>query len=195
MGSSIRRRDAGTRDILKFAPTALAGVFIVEPEMHHDARGFFARTFDAQAFGAQGLADRFDQQSIAYNARAGTIRGLHYQVRPHGESKLVRATRGALYDVAVDLRADSPTFGRWVGVRLDDENRLALYIPQGLAHGYQTLQDDTEALYLIAGAYAPQSARGVRFDDPALGIAWPREVTALSNADSAWPTLDEATLP
>ncbi len=163
--------------------------------MHRDVRGFFARTFDAQAFRAHGLADGFDQQSIAHNARAGTIRGLHYQTRPHGETKLVRATRGALFDVAVDLRAGSPTFGRWLGVRLDDKNRLALYIPEGFAHGYQTLEDDTEALYLIAGAYAPDSAGGVRFDDPTLAIAWPREVTALSNADGAWPTLDGATLP
>lgn len=163
--------------------------------MHNDTRGFFARTFDAQAFRAQGLADRFDQQSIAYNARAGTIRGLHYQVQPHGESKLVRATRGALFDIAVDLRAGSPTFGRWISVRLDDKNCLALYIPQGLAHGYQTLEDDTEALYLIAGTYTPQSAGGVRFDDPTLAVAWPREVTVLSDADSGLPTLDEATLP
>jgi len=180
---------------LNFAPTALDGVFIVEPEMRHDERGFFARTFDAQTFRDRALVDRFDQHSIAHNARAGTVRGLHYQVRPHGETKLVRATRGALFDVAVDLRADSPTFGRWVGVRLDDTNRLALYIPQGLAHGYQTLEDDTEALYLIAGVHVPQAARGVRFDDPALAIAWPREANVLSNADRTWPTLAEATLP
>ncbi len=180
---------------MRFAPTALAGVFIIEPEMHDDARGFFARTFDAQTFRERGLTDRFNQHSIAHNTRAGTIRGLHYQVRPHGETKLVRATRGALFDVAVDLRAGSATFGRWVGVRLDDRNRLALYVPEGFAHGYQTLEDGTEALYLIAGAYAPQAARGVRFDDPTLAIAWPREATVVSSGDSEWPTLDEATLP
>ncbi|MHB8147420.1 MAG: dTDP-4-dehydrorhamnose 3,5-epimerase [Vulcanimicrobiaceae bacterium] len=180
---------------MKFRETDLAGVFIVELDVHADERGLFARTFDAAAFRARGLADRFDQQSLAQNTLAGTVRGLHYQIRPHGESKLVRATRGAIFDVAVDLRAGSPTFGRWVGVRLDEKDRRALYIPEGCAHGYQTLQNDTEALYLISGDYVPEAAAGVRFDDRSLGIPWPLAVTALSHADSTWPALGAATLP
>jgi dTDP-4-dehydrorhamnose 3,5-epimerase len=153
--------------------TSVAGAFIVEPEPHADERGFFARTWCAGEFAARGLAARFVQASVSYNRHRGTLRGLHYQVAPHAEAKLVRCTRGAIFDVAVDLRPDSATYRRHTAVVLDADNRLALYVPEGCAHGFQTLADDTEVLYQMSAAHAPQAARGVRWNDPAFAIPWP----------------------
>lgn len=151
----------------------MAGSHVVEPERIQDARGFFARTFSADEFAAHGLDARVEQCSTSFNARRGTLRGLHYQATPHAEAKLVRCTRGAIYDVAVDLRADSPTYLRWVAAELTADNGRALYVPEGCAHGFQTLADASEVLYQISSAYVPEAARGVRWDDPAFAIEWP----------------------
>jgi dTDP-4-dehydrorhamnose 3,5-epimerase len=170
-----------------FRPTALAGVWIVEPERHRDARGFFARTWCAEEFRARGLRDTLAQASLSHNARRGTLRGLHYQAAPHEEAKLVRCTRGALVDVVVDLRETSPTFARHVAVRLDADGRLAVYVPEGCAHGYQTLVDDTEVFYQMSGPHVPGAARGVRWDDPAFGLAWPVPDPIMLDRDRAYP--------
>jgi dTDP-4-dehydrorhamnose 3,5-epimerase len=156
-----------------FRKTALAGVFIIEPERREDRRGFFARTWCQEEFAAHGLNPRLVQCSISSNVLRGTLRGMHLQAPPHAEAKLIRCTRGAIWDVALDLRPDSPTFQRHVGAELTAENRLALYVPEGVAHGFQTLEDNTEVFYQMTAAYAPEAARGVRFDDPAFGIPWP----------------------
>jgi dTDP-4-dehydrorhamnose 3,5-epimerase len=156
-----------------FRETPVAGSYVVEPERMEDARGFFARTFSADEFAARGLDARVDQCSTSFNAKRGTLRGMHYQAAPHGEAKLVRCTRGAIYDVAVDLRPDSPSYLRWVAAELTAENGHALYVPEGCAHGFQTLEDASEILYQISRAYVPEAARGVRWDDPAFNIAWP----------------------
>lgn len=154
-------------------PTSVSGVVLVETAPVADERGQFARTFDAAVFAAAGLDARVQQCSLSFNHRAGTLRGMHLQAEPHGEAKLVRCTRGAIFDVALDLRPDSPSYLKWVGVELSAGNALALYIPVGCAHGFQTLQDGSEVLYQISVAYEPGAARGVRWDDPAFGIAWP----------------------
>jgi dTDP-4-dehydrorhamnose 3,5-epimerase len=158
---------------MRFLPTPLPGAWVIEPEQLDDERGWFARTFDADEFHARGLNPAIVQCNASFNARRGTLRGMHYQAAPHGESKLVRCVRGAIFDVAVDLRADSPTRGRWHGVELSGENRRAYYIPAGLAHGFQTLTDGCEVLYQMGHRYVPDAARGVRFDDPAFAIEWP----------------------
>ncbi len=156
-----------------FHETRLQGVFEIEPERLEDPRGFFARTWCQREFEAHGLTPRMVQSSVSYNRKRGTLRGMHYQVPPHAEAKLVRCTRGSLLDVAVDLRPDSLTFKQHVAVLLSAENRLMLYIPGGLAHGFQTLEDDTEVFYQMSEFYAPEHSRGVRYDDPAFGIRWP----------------------
>lgn len=156
-----------------FAKTSIAGVYRISPERIEDVRGFFARTWCEREFAAHGLAARLSQCSISYSRKKGTLRGLHYQAAPHGETKLVRCTAGAIYDVAVDLRPESPTFRDHVAVELSAANRAMLYIPEGLAHGFQTLVDDTEVFYQMSEAYVAASARGVRYDDPAFAIAWP----------------------
>ena len=154
-------------------PTPLAGALVVELERLSDERGYFARTFDAAQFAAAGLEGGVVQASTSFNARAGTLRGLHYQADPHGEAKLVRVTRGACFDVIVDLRADSATFCESFAIELDAASGRAVYVPVGFAHGFQTLADDTEVLYQMSHPYVPEAARGVRFDDPAFTIAWP----------------------
>jgi dTDP-4-dehydrorhamnose 3,5-epimerase len=156
-----------------FHKTALGGVFIIEPERREDRRGFFARTWCQEEFAGHGLNPHLVQCSVSVNVLRGTLRGMHFQAPPHAEAKLIRCTRGAMWDVALDLRPGSPTFRRHVGAELTAENRLALYIPEGVAHGFQTLEDNTEVLYQMTAAYAPETARGVRFDDPAFGIPWP----------------------
>ncbi|HEX8243788.1 MAG TPA: dTDP-4-dehydrorhamnose 3,5-epimerase, partial [Longimicrobium sp.] len=156
-----------------FTATELAGAWIVDPERLEDERGFFARTFDAGEFARRGLRSAFPQCSVSFNARAGTLRGMHFQAEPHAEAKLVRCTAGAVYDVIVDLRPESPTRLRWIGVELSAANRRALYVPEGCAHGFQTLADASEVFYQISVPYAAESARGVRWNDPAFGITWP----------------------
>jgi dTDP-4-dehydrorhamnose 3,5-epimerase len=158
---------------MRFTETPLPGAWVIELEQLGDERGWFARTFDATEFQARGLNPAVAQCNASFNARAGTLRGMHYQAEPHGESKLVRCVRGAIFDVAVDVRADSPTRCRWHGVELSAENRLAFYIPAGLAHGFQTLTDDAEVLYQMGDPYVPEAGRGVRWDDPAFAIEWP----------------------
>jgi dTDP-4-dehydrorhamnose 3,5-epimerase len=173
---------------MRFAETPLAGAFVVELEPHADARGLFARTFDRAAFAERGLAGDFPEHSTSFNARAGVLRGLHFAAAPHEERKLVRCTRGAVHDVIVDLRPDSATFRSWHAEELTAENRRALYVPRGVAHGFQTLEDASEVLYLIDAAYEPSAARGVRWDDPAFGIAWPdTPERVLSERDRTWP--------
>jgi dTDP-4-dehydrorhamnose 3,5-epimerase len=173
-----------------FHETEVHGALVVEPERIKDERGFFARTFSSDEFAARGLDARVDQCSASFNPRTGTLRGLHYQVAPHGEAKLVRCTRGAIFDVAVDLRADSPSYLRWTGLRLSEDDGCALFIPEGCAHGFQTLVDDTEVLYQISTAYAPEAATGVRWDDPSFGIGWPAappEGRTISRRDAGYP--------
>jgi len=166
-----------------FTEAKLGGAWIIEPERIADARGFFARTFCRQAFEERGMAPAVAQCSVSFNHTAGTLRGMHYQAPPHGECKLVRCTMGAIYDVILDLRVESPTFRQWQAVELSAENRWLVYIPEGLAHGFQTLRDGTEVLYQISASHHGGSARGVRWDDPAFEIAWPQAVTVISDRD------------
>lgn len=175
---------------MKFRQTDLWGAYLVEPEPALDERGFFARTFCAQEFADRGLSAHLAQCSTSFNRRQGTLRGLHYQAAPHGEEKLVRVTAGAIFDVIVDLRRDSASFGRWFGLVMSAQNRRMLYIPQGFAHGFQTLQDDTEVFYQISVPYEPASARGILWNDPDLAIAWPEPRNAMiSERDAALPRL------
>jgi dTDP-4-dehydrorhamnose 3,5-epimerase len=172
---------------MTFRETAIAGVWVVEPERHEDERGFFARTWDTQEFARHGLSGRLVQSSISYNRRRGTLRGMHYQAAPHQEAKLVRCTSGAIFDVAVDLRTESATFRRWVGTELSAENRLAMYVPEGCAHGFLTLTEDSEVAYQISEFHAPEAARGLRWDDPAIAIDWPGEVIVVNERDRSYP--------
>jgi dTDP-4-dehydrorhamnose 3,5-epimerase len=173
---------------LIFEPLPLAGAFRVRLERREDERGHFARTFCAREFAAQGLVSAFVQCSTSYNRLRGTLRGLHWQAEPHGEEKLVRATRGAFWDVIVDLRPDSPTFRRWHGETLDADGDSMIYVPRSFAHGFVTLRDDTEVFYQISALYEPSAARGARFDDPGFGIRWPMaEDPILSERDRGFP--------
>ena len=172
---------------MRFTPTRLSGAFILDPERREDARGHFARTFCRREFEANGLRPDVAQANVAWNARRGTLRGMHYQVPPAAETKLVRCTRGALWDVIVDLRPGSPTFLEHVGVELSAENGRQLFVPELFAHGYITLADDTEAAYQVGEFYTPDAERGIRYDDPALAIAWPVPVEVISDKDAAWP--------
>lgn len=158
---------------MEFKETKLRGVFVIEPKRFEDDRGFFAQSFSVGQFAARGLTPLVAECNISYNRSAGTLRGMHFQRPPHAQAKLVRCTRGSVFDVAVDLRPESPTFKEWVGVELTAENRRLLFIPEGFAHGYQTLEDDTEVFYQVSDRYAPDCADGVRWDDPAFRIAWP----------------------
>lgn len=177
-----------------FDPTPLSGAFLVRTEPHADDRGFFARTWCQEQWKEQGLDERLVQCSISFNHRGGTVRGLHYQAEPWPETKLVRCTSGAIWDVMVDLRSDSPTHGRFHAVELSAKNRLGLWIPAGFAHGFQTLTDDAEVLYQISESYRPEAARGLRWDDPDLAIPWPREVTMISDRDRNLPLFRELEL-
>jgi dTDP-4-dehydrorhamnose 3,5-epimerase len=172
---------------MRFQPTALEGVRLVELEPAHDARGFFARTFCTDEFAAAGLETRFVQHSVSFTRRKGSLRGMHYQRPPHEEVKLLRCISGAIHDVLIDVRPDSPTFMRWEAYELTAENRRQLYVPAGVAHGFQTLAPDTEVAYLISAFYAPAAATGIRHDDPAFAIAWPLPVADISAKDRGWP--------
>jgi dTDP-4-dehydrorhamnose 3,5-epimerase len=170
----------------------LPGLLVVRPERHEDERGFFTRTFCRDTFAARGLVPDFPQTSISNNRRAGTVRGMHFQRAPHGETKLVRCQRGAIHDVVVDLRPDQPTYLQSRGFDLSAENGLALYIPDGFAHGFQTLVDNTEVFYAITPAFVPGAGTGIRFDDPAITIRWPLPVSVISDKDRAWPLIGTA---
>jgi dTDP-4-dehydrorhamnose 3,5-epimerase len=170
-----------------FKETKLKGAFIIEPERIEDERGFFARTFCRNEFEAHGLNPHLVQCSVSFNKKKGTLRGMHYQTAPHEETKLVRCTRGAIYDVMLDLRPTSPTFKQWVSVELTGENRRMLYIPEGVAHGFETLLDETEVLYQMSEFFHPDCARGVRWDDQKFGIEWPSAERIISERDRAYP--------
>ena len=170
-----------------FIATPLAGVFVVEPEPIVDERGFFARTVCRSEFAERDLLGDFPQSSISWNTRKGTLRGMHFQRAPHAETKLVRCTRGEIFDVAIDLRHDSASYGKWFGAHLSDANRKQLYIPAGCAHGFQVLSNGAEVLYMIDTEYAPQAADGVRWDDPFFKIEWPEPVSVISERDRIYP--------
>ena len=172
---------------MHFAPTALKDATLIELDKHEDARGYFARTFCEEEFRAAGLPARFAQANSAGTRQAGTVRGLHYQVPPHAEAKLIRCTQGAIYDVIIDLRPDSPTRGRWEGFKLDAKSGRMLLVPEGFAHGYQALTGDTEVFYLVSHPYVAGAEAGVRFNDPVFAIAWPLAVTVVSEKDLNWP--------
>jgi len=163
------------------------GAVVIDPERLSDDRGFFARSFCAREFEAHGLNPRVAQCNVSFNPRRGTVRGMHFQRPPHAEAKLVRCTAGALWDVALDLRPDSPTFCRHFAVELSAENRRMLYLPEGLGHGYQTLAEDTEVFYQVSVPYAPDHGGGVRWNDPAFDIAWPLPVTMIAERDRTYP--------
>lgn len=177
---------------MRFHSTELPGAFLIEPELIEDERGFFARTWSAEEFERLQLNSRIAQCSISFNGKRGTIRGLHYQIRPHEETKLVRCSAGKLLDVIVDLRSGSATFKRWAAFELSNQNHRMLYIPSGFAHGFQTLEDNTEIVYQLSEYYHPESARGIRWNDRVLKINWPLPVTVISQRDKALPSLDEA---
>jgi dTDP-4-dehydrorhamnose 3,5-epimerase len=177
---------------VKFVETELPGAYVIELAPHADERGFFARAWCESELADQGLETRVVQANVSYNPKRGTLRGMHFQRPPHAEVKIVRCTRGAVYDVIVDLRVDSPTYRRWTGVELTAENRRALYVPRGFAHGFQTLVDDTELYYQVSDSYAPEAEGGVRWDDPAFAIRWPLpEDPILSPKDRSWPDFEE----
>jgi dTDP-4-dehydrorhamnose 3,5-epimerase len=170
-----------------FIETKLKGAFIIEPELVEDERGFFARTFDQKEFEAHGLNPRVMQCNSSFNKKKGTLRGMHYQIAPYQEAKLVCCTKGAIHDVIIDLRKASPTIKQWIAVELTAENRRMLYIPEGFAHGFQTLDDNTEIFYQISEFYHPESAKGVRWNDPAFGIVWPDDIRVISDRDRQYP--------
>jgi dTDP-4-dehydrorhamnose 3,5-epimerase len=175
---------------MKFHAAPLRGAYTIELEKRGDDRGFFARFFCQREFEAAGIPMPIVQINNSLSAKAGTLRGMHYQLPPAAEIKVVRCIRGALYDVILDLRPDSPTFARWFGAELTADNRSMMYAPQGFAHGFITLTDDTEAFYLTNTFYAPQQERGIRFDDPRFGIVWPRAPVDVSPKDRDWPDFD-----
>jgi dTDP-4-dehydrorhamnose 3,5-epimerase len=170
-----------------FTETALKGAFLIEPERREDERGFFARTWCQREFASHGLHTQWVQCNISFNRQKGTLRGLHYQRPPCEEAKLIRCTRGAMYDVIIDLRTESSTFTHWVAVELTADNRRMLYIPEGFAHGFQTLTGETEVFYQMSQFYAPEYASGVRWDDPAFNIAWPADERTISERDRSYP--------
>jgi dTDP-4-dehydrorhamnose 3,5-epimerase len=173
-----------------FTESPLPGAFVLDLERLSDERGFFARSYCAEEFAARGLGPELRQCSVSYNARRGTLRGMHYQCAPHEEHKLVRCTAGAIFDVIIDIRGSSPTYGRWFGEQLTADNRRSLFIPPGFAHGFVTLSDHAEVYYMISVAHAPQSSRGLRWNDPAFAIDWPLPPAVISARDAAYPLLD-----
>lgn len=170
-------------------PTTVDGAFVIKPEPREDHRGFFARMFCAETWKKHGLNPTVNQCNASLTKKKGSIRGLHYQNAPHAEVKLVRCTKGKIFDVCVDIRPNSPTYRKWFGIELTAENHTMLYIPEGCAHGFQTLEDDSEIFYMVSAAYNKESEGGVKFDDPAIGIAWPLSMTDISEKDAALPPL------
>lgn len=175
---------------MKFTPTPIDGAYLIDIEPFQDTRGFFSRVYCNDQFSALNLETVWLQCSISFNRRQGTLRGLHYQIAPHEETKQVRCTRGAIFDVIVDLRPQSSTFGHHFSVTLTEDNRRTLYIPAGLAHGFQTLVDDTEVYYQISARYVPEAARGICWNDPALGIEWPITAPIMNDRDKTFPNFN-----
>jgi dTDP-4-dehydrorhamnose 3,5-epimerase len=175
-----------------FQETNLPGVFEIRLELFHDARGFFARSWCQTEFESHGLNPSVVQCNVSFNTRKGTLRGMHYQEAPRGEAKLVRCTSGSIYDVIIDLRSDSPTFKRWVAVTLTALQRNMIYVPEGCAHGFLTLEDETEVFYQMSEFYSPESARGVRWDDPTFRIVWPKKIEVISERDRTYADFEPA---
>lgn len=177
-----------------FQETKLKGAYIIDIKPFEDERGFFARAWCQREFEEHGLATQVVQVNLSHNKQKGTLRGMHYQLDPHAEAKMVRCIRGSIYDVIIDLRPDSPTYREWVGVELSASNHTMLYVPENFAHGFQTLEDDVEVLYQVSEFYTPGAERGIRYDDRAFNIEWPLDVTVISAKDSSWADFD-ATVP
>lgn len=176
---------------MKLTELTLPGAFVIDIEPQQDERGFFARTWCIEELAAAGIDPTVVQSSISHNARAGTLRGMHFQRAPHAENKFVRCTKGEIWDAIVDLRTESPARGRWVGVALSEDNRRSLFVPKGLAHGFVTLRDDTEVFYQISQFYMPGSSAGFRWDDAVVGIDWPRRPAVISERDATLPLLSD----
>lgn len=179
------------RQAVRFHPTVLADAWLVELEPARDPRGFFARTFCVDEFASRGLEAHYPQHSISFTIKKGGLRGMHFNSDAYSEAKLVRCTRGAIWDVIIDIRRNSPTYRRWQHFELASEHGRQLYVPKGFAHGFQTLCDEVEVSYLISRPYEPSAARGIRYDDPAFGIQWPLPVTQISEKDLIWPRFTE----
>ncbi|WP_458756107.1 dTDP-4-dehydrorhamnose 3,5-epimerase [Afipia sp. TerB] len=177
---------------MHFAETAVAGAMVIDPAPHNDNRGRFMRAWCAREFAEHGIEFLPVQSNLGFSTARGTVRGMHFQSAAASEAKLVRCTRGAIFDVVLDLRPDSPSYGEWYGVELSDENGRMLYLPEGCAHGYQVLEANTEMFYMTSAFYTPHAVRGVRFDDPAFGIEWPLAVTEMSEQDRSWPLSEQA---
>jgi dTDP-4-dehydrorhamnose 3,5-epimerase len=177
---------------MNFGDTTIDGAHVIDPMATVDERGAFARVWDREVFERRGLTTVIAQCSVSFNPRRGTLRGMHYQAAPYEEVKLVRCTRGVIYDVIIDLRPQSPTFRRWFGVELSAENRRLIYVPAGVAHGFLTLADDTEIYYQISQVHAPDAARGIRWNDPAIGVTWPAEIRVISERDNTYPDFSHA---
>jgi dTDP-4-dehydrorhamnose 3,5-epimerase len=175
---------------MRFETTELAGAWVIEIEPHADERGFFARTFCEREFAQHSLPTHYPQTNLSRNSRAGTLRGMHYAAAPDREAKLVRCVRGRIYDVIIDLRAGSPTRDKWIGVELSAEKGRALFVPEGFAHGFITLDDDSDVFYHMSDFFKPEAARGLRWDDPHFGIRWPRAASVISARDAAYPDFD-----
>jgi dTDP-4-dehydrorhamnose 3,5-epimerase len=175
---------------VKFTPAGLAGAYVIELDRLEDDRGYFARTFCRDEFAAHGLRSVFPQCNTSFNTRKGTLRGMHYQEKPHEEAKIVRCTRGAIHDVIVDVRRESSTYSKWIAVELTADNARMLYIPEGFAHGFQTLADGSEVFYQMSASFHPESARGLRWNDSALAIRWPLASPIVSERDAAYPDLE-----
>ncbi len=189
MGRKIRDSYTESEGVLKmiFNPTGLDGAFLIEPDRFEDERGFFLTGFHREKFKERGIDLDIDQNSVSYNRKKGTLRGMHYQVAPYEQAKLVSCFKGAIYDVIIDFREGSSTYGKWVSVDLDERTLRALYVPKGFAHGFQALEDDTVVFYAISGPYRPEHAEGIRWDDRAFNIDWPLEPSVLSEKDAGWP--------
>jgi dTDP-4-dehydrorhamnose 3,5-epimerase len=173
-----------------FTELSLAGAYIIDLEKREDSRGFFGRTYCRREFEEHGLAAQMPQSNVSFSTKRGTLRGMHYQEAPYEEAKLVRCTRGAIYDVIIDVRPSASTFGEWTGVELTGENHRMLYVPEGFAHGFITLVDDTEVTYQVSQFYAPGHERGLCYNDPSIGIEWPLDVSVISDKDERWPAFN-----
>lgn len=176
---------------MKFIKTPLEGAYVVELEKREDERGFFARAFCVDEFAEHGLKTEIKQSNLSGSVHKGTTRGLHYQVAPMAEVKFIRCIKGSVFDVLVDMRPESPTYKQWFGLELTEENQTAIYIPEGFAHGHQTLKDNSQIMYLTTQVYSPEHERGIRWNDPAIGVQWPLEPTVVSDKDQSWPLLDK----
>jgi dTDP-4-dehydrorhamnose 3,5-epimerase len=175
---------------VKFEALKLSGAYLIHLDRLEDDRGFFARAWCEHELADQGLNTRIAQSNVSYNKTKGTLRGMHYQAAPHAEVKLVRCTRGAIYDVIIDIRPESPTFRQWLAAELNEDNHDTLYIPEGFAHGFQTLQDGTEVYYQHSEFYMPGAERGLRYNDPAFGVTWPLPVSLINARDESWPLFE-----